>query len=136
MGTRWWMVLTVLLAAGAAACSGSNRGSGASHAAGVSGALVSGANLSSDLVATFQADVRGDWAIVYDPAAPPGCAPGGLAASAGAPPIAARPCRAYVLERQNMMWLLRTMGVPGSVELPANVPLDLGDPTRLTYLGR
>lgn len=108
----------------------SNQGSGVSHHAAASLALSAGANLSQAQVSTFQAEVRSSWAVAYDPAVPAGCTPGGLQSAVGE-----RPCRAYVLERIKTAWKLRAVGVPGSMDLPAGVPGDLGLPENLQYLG-
>ncbi len=110
-------------------CSG-NQGSGVAHSTAASLALSAGANLSQDQVSTFQADVRSSWAVAYDPAAPAGCVPGGLASA-----LSERPCRAYVLERVKTTWSLRSVGAPGSIDLPEGVPVDLGSPEKLKYLG-
>ena len=129
------LLFSLVVALVGAGCPVSNQGSGVGHAAGVIGALGSAANLSADLLSTFQADVRSEWAVAYDPAAPPGCVAGGLRTAAGAaPPV--RPCRAYLLERVNLTWTLRAVGMPGAIEVPRNAPSDLGDPARLGYLGR
>ncbi len=121
-------IATFLLLLGSG-CSG-NQGSGVSHSTAASLALSAAANLSQDQVSTFQAEVRSSWAVAYDPAVPAGCVPGGLETA-----LSERPCRAYVLERVKMTWQLRSVGVPGDLDLPAGVPADLGSPERLTYLG-
>jgi hypothetical protein len=122
--------VAALLCVLGSACSG-NQGSGVSHDAAASLALSAAANLSPEQVATFQADVRSSWAVAYDPAVPAGCVPGGLESAIGE-----RPCRAYILERVKMTWTLRAVGEPGSIDLPAGVPTDLGAPGRLRYFGR
>ncbi|MCO4768480.1 MAG: hypothetical protein KDA24_00510 [Deltaproteobacteria bacterium] len=101
----------------------------------MSASLSANAGLSQAQVSTFHADVRSKWAVAYDPAVPPGCAPGGLGTGTQAPPIAERPCKAFVLERLKTSWLLRAVGTPGQLSLPESTPTDLGHPDRLSYLG-
>ncbi len=122
--------LAIFLSFAALGCAGSNHGSGVAHSVAVAGALSASANLSQSQVATFQADVRSSWAVAYDPAVPAGCVPGGVAA-----PVGERPCRAYLLQRLKTTWTLRSVGTPGSMDVPAHVPADLGAPDRLVYLG-
>ena len=116
-------------------CGDQNRGSGVSYAGGVSASLSANANLSAAQISTFQSDVRSRWAVAYDPAVPAGCVPGGLRPGVQHPPIAERPCKAYLLERLKTTWHLRAVGHPGQIDVPKNAPADLGDPDRLKYLG-
>ncbi len=125
----------VLVAGLAIGCGGANQGSGISYEAGVSASLSLNANLSAAQVSTFPSDVRSGWAVAYDPAVPAGCDAGGLVAGPGHAPIGERPCKAYLLERRKTTWFLRSVGHPGSLEVPGGVPDDLGHPERLKYLG-
>lgn len=130
---RGFCTALALAAVGMVGCQDSNHGSGVSHESGVMASLAANANITQAEASTYKADVRNGWAVAYDPAEPPGCVPGGLAS--GGPPIAERPCRAYVLERLKMTWKLRAVGFPGSVEVPDGAPGDLGAQERLEYLG-
>lgn len=93
-----------------------------------------GGGITTHQAATFQGDIRNSWAIAYDPADPPGCTPGGLWGESGTPPIAARPCTAYVLVRRKSRWAVTAAGQPGSFVPPQLAPKDLGEPSRLVYL--
>ena len=94
----------------------------------------SGKGVSANQAATFQGDIRGSWAIAYDPADPPGCTPGGLWGLEGTPQIPARACTAYVLIRRKSRWAVTAVGTPGSFVAPEHAPNILGDPSRLIYL--
>ena len=93
-----------------------------------------GGALTSDQIATFRADIQDPWAVVYDPADPPGCVPGGLWASASSPGIPELPCKAYLMERRKARWTLRASGSPGKLQVPDEAPKELGSPSRLVYL--
>jgi hypothetical protein len=101
----------------------------------VAGLVASGGGgISTRQAATFQGDIRGSWAIAYDPADPPGCAAGGLWTLKGAPTVPERPCMAYVLIRRKSRWAVIAAGRPGSFVPPELAPKGLGNPSRLVYL--
>ena len=94
----------------------------------------SGGGVTTHQAATFQSDIRRNWAIAYDPADPPGCTSGGLWGLQDTPAIPEEPCTAYVLIRRKSRWAVTAAGVPGSFVAPELAPKDLGDETRLVYL--
>lgn len=86
-----------------------------------------GGKLSADEIRTFSADVRGRWAVAYDPASPPGCTAGGLWGPPKGPPLPAQPCGAYVLVQEKNRWRLVVHGVPGAFTPPDDAPTSLGE---------
>ncbi len=101
----------------------------------VSTGLIAGhAGLTAEQVRTFRADVRGSWAVVYDPGHPLGCEPGGLWGAPDGPALPAAPCTAWVLVRQKNRWVVHSHGQIGDFDPPQGSPKDLGDPASLVYL--
>jgi hypothetical protein len=134
---RWLAIaslLGILLSLGA--CGESAESRAVVRRSIVAGLLAgSGGALHADQVATFQLDLRGNWAVAYDPADPPGCSPGGLVGTPDGPPIPERPCSAYILHRRKTRWDLELRGVPGALRVPEGVPEELGSPGALEPLG-
>jgi len=101
----------------------------------VAGLVASGGGaITTHQAATFQGDIRGYWAIAYDPADPPGCTAGGLWGLKNSPTVPERPCTAYVLIRRKSRWAVTAAGKPGTFVPPELSPKDLGNPSRLVYL--
>lgn len=127
--------LLILAVATQSACLGPRGEVSSIRTAVVAGLVASGGGgITTHQAATFQADIRGSWAIAYDPADPLGCRPGGLWGTRDAPSLSERPCVAYVLVRRKSRWAVIAAGQPGAFVPPERAPEDLGNPSRLVYL--
>lgn len=129
-------VCLLVLALSAVLGCGSGPGQDAeAHRASVMSGLLASSSLSAEQASTFQVHVDNPWAVAYDPADPPGCAPGGGWGAPEGAPIPERPCMAYVLHRRKARWVVLATGWPGTFVPPHNAPKELGAPSALQYLG-